>query len=90
MKYENEKKHYQDECDKYDIVWDTNKRWEQGISHHPKAEEIMNLLKVSDWIFGDDYFDWNVGGDGDNGETLQYSLSVYLELLDARQKQKQK
>jgi len=42
----------------------------------------------SDRMFGDDYFGWKHGGDGDNGESLMFSLIVLLELNDTRFKNK--
>lgn len=68
------------QCKKLGIEADVNKRWEQGIEHHPEAVRIYELLKDSDWAFGNDYFCWKSGGDGDNGETLMYALSVMIEL----------
>ena len=70
------------QCEKYGIVSDINKRWEEGIPHHPEAKRIYGLLEESDWAFGEDYFCWKSGGDGDNGESLMYMLSVLLELKD--------
>jgi hypothetical protein len=58
---------------------DTNKRWEKGMPHHPKSIAIYNLLEKSDMKYGGDYFCWKCGGDGDNGETLMYSLDVLFE-----------
>lgn len=75
------------ECRESGIEPDPEVRWEKGIPHHPEAESIMKLLEESDWIFGNDYFEWEVGGDGDNGETLMYSLSPLLELRDLKQKE---
>jgi len=72
------------ECENLGIVHDCNERWERGIPHHPDAERIFELLKESDWNFGEDYFCWKSGGDGDSGETLMFALSVQLELYDAR------
>ena len=74
-------------CEELGIEADCNVRWEEGIPHHPEAERIMELLKVSDWTFMDDYFCWKTGGDGDNGETLMFALSVLLELRDAENSQ---
>lgn len=51
-------------------------RWEQGIEHHEASKRIMTILRVSDVS---DYFDWKVGGDGDNGETLQFALDEYFD-----------
>jgi hypothetical protein len=69
-------------CESHGIEWDCNKRWEKGVPHHPAAVAIFKLLEESDGLFGDDYFCWKSGGDGDNGESLMYSLSVLLELRD--------
>lgn len=73
-----------DECKKLGIESDVSRRWEQGTEHHPEAEKIFNLIKDSDWAFGGDYFCWKHGGDGDNGETLMYALSIILELIEKR------
>lgn len=73
-------------CEKLGIEADCNVRWEQGINHHPEAEAIFKLIMQGDWAFMGDYFCWKKGGDGDNGETLMYSLSVMLELRDAERK----
>lgn len=62
---------------------DINKRWEQGIDHHPKSEELMKALMKIDLELCDDYFCWKQGGDGDNGETLMYEMDIYFECLDA-------
>jgi len=75
-----------EECEKNGIEWDVNKRWEKGIPHHPEAKRIFTLIMDADFTFCDDYFHWKSGGDGDNGESLMYSLSVMLELEDARKK----
>lgn len=58
------------------------KRWEQGLSHHPKSEAIFQILKDVDWKYGDDYFCWKNGGDGDNGEQLMYELDIHFEQQD--------
>ena len=65
---------------------DINKRWEQGIDHHPKSEELMKALAKIDFEMCDDYFCWKMGGDGDNGETLMYEMDIYFECLDAGEK----
>lgn len=65
------------------IEVDINARWEQGISHHEKANEIAKAVFELDWLINDDYFCWKYGGDGDNGEALLYLLSVYFEMKDA-------
>jgi hypothetical protein len=39
-----------------------NKRWEQGIPHHPKSIELFKALEEIDWKYGDDCFCWKHGG----------------------------
>lgn len=72
------------EYKKYGIETDQNVRWEQGISHHPKSIELMKHIAELDFCFMDDYFCWNMGGDGDNGEFLMYLMDMYFELQDAK------
>lgn len=62
---------------------DINKRWEEGIDHHPKAYEIAKAIGELDYKLGGDYFCFKFGGDGDNGEHLAYLLSIYFESLEA-------
>jgi len=57
-------------------------RWEKGIEHHPKSEELMSFLQEIDFHCYGDYFCWKTGGDGDNGEALMYQLDAYFELKD--------
>lgn len=64
---------------------DINKRWEDGVDHHTKSEELMTALMRIDFKHGDDYFCWKRGGDGDNGETLMYEMDIYFECLDNRE-----
>lgn len=64
------------------IETDINKRWEQGIPHHPKSKELFKAISNIDFKFCDDYFCWKSGGDGDNGEILMYELYIYFEHLD--------
>lgn len=66
----------------FTVETDINKRWENGIEHHPKSLELFEALSVIDYKFGDDSFCWKSGGDGDNGETLMYELDIYFEQLD--------
>ena len=65
------------------IERDVNKRWEQGIDHHPKSKELFKALKKIDFELGGDFFCWKSGGDGDNGEHLMYEMDVYFECKDA-------
>ena len=51
-------------------------RWEQGIEHHPRAIEILQGMAKLDTK---DETDLKFGGDGDNGETLLYLMSEFLE-----------
>lgn len=70
-------------CKEHGIEPNLTKRWEEGIEHHQKAKSVFLAIMKSDWAFGEDYFCWKKGGDGDNGEHLMSSLSVYFELVDA-------
>lgn len=56
-----------------------NKRWENGIEHHPRSEEIYEALAYLDYNLGSDYFCFKSGGDGDNGEHLMYLLDIFFE-----------
>lgn len=66
----------------YGVNTDIEYRWENGIPHHPKSLELMKSLMSIDSSFGDDYFCWSVGGDGDNGEHMLYEMDIYFELQD--------
>jgi hypothetical protein len=61
---------------------DINKRWENGVDHHPRSEELMAHLKSIDFYICGDHFCWKTGGDGDNGESLMYEMDVYFEYKD--------
>ncbi len=61
---------------------DINTRWEEGIDHDPRSEEIVRWIADYDLNYCDDYFCWKVGGDGDNGETLMYELDEYFAAKD--------
>ena len=64
------------------VEMDINKRWEQGLPHHPKSIEIFKWLSEFDFKYCQDSFCWKSGGDGDNGETLMFQLDVFFELLE--------
>lgn len=64
-----------------------NKRWEQGIPHHPKSVEIVSGLAEVDWKYADDSLCLKFGGDGDNGEHLMYLFDIYFEMLDCNHKE---
>jgi len=57
-------------------------RWEKGIDHDPRSQKIVKALEKIDFQAFNNYFDWQTGGDGDNGEALMYQLDVYFDLLD--------
>jgi hypothetical protein len=61
------------------VETDINKRWEEGMDHHPKAEELARAIGDLDLKYGGDYFCFKFGGDGDNGEHLTYLLDIYFE-----------
>lgn len=54
----------------------------QGIDHHPKSVELVNIIMCLDFKWGGDYFCFKAGGDGDNGEHLMYLLDIYFETND--------
>lgn len=58
------------------------KRWENGTPHHPKSEETAKSIAEIDYKYGDDYFCFKFGGDGDNGEHLMYLLDIHFERID--------
>jgi hypothetical protein len=64
------------------IETDINVRWESGMDHHPEASEIVSALAELDFKVGGDSFCIKTGGDGDNGETMMYLLSIYFEARD--------
>lgn len=47
---------------------------------------LMKFLEEHDLKDYGDYFGWNVGGDGDNGETLMYQMDAFFEMLDSNDK----
>jgi len=64
------------------VETDITKRWEEGIDHHPKSEELYAEIAHLDFKYGDDRFCFKSGGDGDNGEHLMYLLDIYFEQKD--------
>lgn len=46
--------------------------------HNPKSEEIFEYISQLD-IENGDYFEFQSGGDGDNGEVLMDLLDAYFE-----------
>lgn len=45
---------------------DINKRWEDGIEHHPKSVELYNIISYIDFRYCGDSLCWKRGGDGGN------------------------
>lgn len=64
------------------VEYDINKRWEQGIEHHPESVKLYKRIADLDYKHGDDFFCFKQGGDGDNGEHLMYLLDIHFEELD--------
>ena len=58
-------------------------RWGQGIEHHPRSEELVRFVAENDFENYDDHFQWKVGGDGDNGESLMYEMDSFFEQEEA-------
>jgi len=54
-------------------------RWQQGIPHDPRSMEIFRILEAADV---EDCFEWEKGGDGDNGEILMFQLDVWFAEQD--------
>lgn len=71
---------YKELCNIYNI--ELENRWENGVDHHHEAMELSSDLGKLDFQDYDDYFGWNFGGDGDNGEILNFQLSVLFEIRD--------
>jgi hypothetical protein len=59
---------------------DIQRRWEQGIPHHPLSLELMEHMQRMDTR---DAADLRTGGDGDNGETLMYLMDSFFEKFGA-------
>lgn len=64
------------------IETDINKRWEQGMDHHPESVKVVNALGALDLYLGNDMLCVKTGGDGDNGEHMMYLLDIYFEARD--------
>lgn len=57
-------------------------RWRHGIDHDPRSEELFQILEAADYIYNRRAFDWESGGDGDNGEEMMYALDRYFWAVD--------
>ena len=70
------------------VEYDINKRWEQGMAHHPKSVALFKRLEEIDFHLCSDCFCWKSGGDGGNGETLMYEMDIYFEEQDKKDGEK--
>lgn len=59
-----------------------NQRWETGVAHDPRSEEIYKSVAKIDFDLNDDGFCFKSGGDGDNGEELMYLLDEHFQRQD--------
>lgn len=66
----------------FEIETDINKRWENGIEHHPESIKTIKALSELDFYLGNDSLGVKTGGDGDNGEYMMYLLDIYFEAKD--------
>lgn len=57
-------------------------RWEKGVDHHPMSRRLMKFLKEHDDKDYSNFFDWQIGGDGDNGESLMFEMDAFFETLE--------
>ena len=57
-------------------------RWAEEDGHHPKSERLMRFLQLHDERDFGNHFDWKLGGDGDNGESVMYQMDAFFELMD--------
>lgn len=55
-----------------------NRRWEDGIPHHPMSLKLMEHMEAVDWENGDHHC-LKTGGDGDNGESLMFLMDGFFE-----------
>ena len=75
---------YEDKNRMEGIEYDSSKRWEKGIDHHQKSEDLFHRIAELDFIYQNDLFGFKSGGDGDNGEFLMYLLDMYFEEEDKK------
>lgn len=47
------------------IETNITKRWENGTKHHPESIKLASIIAELDWNFGNDWFCFKFGGDGD-------------------------
>jgi len=64
------------------VEMDPEKRWEEGMSHHPSSLALVEEIKALDFAHGDGLC-LKTGGDGDNGERLLFLLDAFFECREA-------
>lgn len=60
-----------------------DERWEQGLDHDERSEEIFEFMKRYDLTFNEGTLDLKSGGDGDVGEELMYLMDEYFAAVDS-------
>jgi hypothetical protein len=73
--------------EKAKVEYDVNKRWEDGMEHHPKSVSLFKRIADYDFKYMNDYFCWK-SGRGGNGEVLMYLLDIIFEEDDLKERQK--
>lgn len=58
-------------------------RWEKGIPHHPRSEELLEFMDKADWLLNSGALDLKSGGDGDIGENMMYLMDAFFDAKDA-------
>lgn len=71
---------------KVKVTISTEDRWEQGIEHDARSEDIFKFMQDYDWKFNDGALDLRSGGDGDMGEELMYLMDEYFASIDSQKK----
>ena len=64
-----------------------DERWEKGIPHNPKSEDLYKKIKKIDNDNGGE-LDLRSGGDGDNGEHLMYIFDIIFDEKPKTKKRK--
>lgn len=57
-------------------------RWEFGVSHDARTEELFSFLRNYDNTYCDGHLDLQCGGDGDYGEELMYIADEFFANKD--------
>ena len=64
------------------IEMNVERRWEQGLPHDKRSEEIFRSIQNIDRGENGNWMDLESGGDGDNGEHLMYLMDIHFEMQD--------